>query len=93
MPTEVRASHILVPTLDEAENLRRQIDGGTDFASLARKHSKCPSGKGGGDLGFFGRGRMVKAFEDAAFALEPNTCSAPIQTQFGYHLIMVTATK
>jgi parvulin-like peptidyl-prolyl isomerase len=93
MPTEVRASHILVETKDQAESLRQQIEGGADFAALAAKHSNCPSGKKGGDLGFFGKGRMVKPFEEAAFGLAKGACSTPVQTQFGYHLIKVTDTK
>ena len=91
--TQNCASHILVDTKEEADNLRQQIDGGADFAALASKHSNCPSGKRGGDLGFFGKGRMVKPFEEAAFGLAKGTCSDPVQTQFGYHLIMVTDSK
>lgn len=87
----VTASHILVPTLAEAVNLQEQVKAGGDFAALAGQHSKCPSGRNGGNLGAFGRGQMVKPFEDAAFALPVGETSGPVQTQFGYHLIKRTA--
>jgi len=90
MPTEVRASHILVPTRDACVDLKSQIAKGSSFADLAKQHSSCPSGKKGGDLGFFGRGRMVPEFDKAAFALPVNQVSEPIQTQFGWHLLVVT---
>ena len=83
----MNASHILVPTLDEAKNLKRQIDGGMNFEQLARAHSKCPSSQYGGTLGFFDKGAMVKPFEDAVVALEVGQVSEPVQTQFGWHLI------
>jgi len=88
---QIRASHILVATLDEAVALRGQIDQGQDFAELASTHSKCPSGKQGGDLGMFGPGMMVKPFDDAARATAVGSVSDPVQTQFGYHLIKRTA--
>ena len=90
---EVRASHILVGTEQEANNLLSQIQGGASFEQLAQQHSQCPSGKNGGDLGFFGRGQMVPAFETAAFSMEPGQVSAPIKTQFGFHLIKVTGKR
>ena len=90
---EVRASHILVSTEQEANNLLNQINSGVSFEQLAQKHSQCPSGKSGGDLGFFGRGQMVPAFETAAFSMEPGQVSRPVQTQFGYHLIKVTGKR
>lgn len=93
MVTEVRASHILVKTEIEAIELLTQLKNGKDFAELARKHSLCPSGKNGGDLGFFTRGRMVKEFEDTAFNLEKGQISNPVKTKFGYHLIKVTDKK
>ena len=88
MTDTVHARHILVETLAEAMDLREQItDQEADFVGLAVKKSKCPSSYQGGDLGTFGRGQMVKPFEDAAFALEVGKVSLPVQTQFGYHLI------
>ena len=93
MATEVRASHILVNTEQEANNLLSQINGGKKFEKLAKKHSRCPSGKNGGDLGFFTRGKMVPEFENAAFNMNVGQVSAPIKTQFGFHLIKVTDAK
>jgi parvulin-like peptidyl-prolyl isomerase len=88
---QVRASHILVQNLQEAQILQNQLSAGGNFDELAIQHSKCPSGKNGGDLGFFGRGAMVKPFEDAAFGLEVGSLSEPVQTQFGYHIVKRTA--
>jgi len=83
----VKASHILVPTLNEAVTLKAKIDAGESFADLARVHSKCPSGPLGGDLGEFGPGQMVPAFEQATHNTPVGQVSQPVQTQFGYHLI------
>jgi peptidyl-prolyl cis-trans isomerase C len=90
---QVRASHILVNTEQEANNLSAQLKAGKKFADLARQFSTCPSGKAGGDLGFFGKGQMVKQFEEAAFSMKKGQTSPPIRTPFGYHIIMVTDTK
>ncbi len=90
MTESVRASHILVKTKEEAENLKNEIEGGKSFADVAAEHSMCPSGAAGGDLGTFGRGMMVKPFEDAAFEAQVGKVTNPIQTQFGWHLILVT---
>jgi peptidyl-prolyl cis-trans isomerase C len=87
MTEQVRARHILVQTLAEAMNAHEQITSGSDFGLIAKSISKCPSGQNGGDLGMFGKGQMVKPFEDAAFGLEVGKVSLPVQTQFGYHLI------
>ncbi|PZQ11287.1 MAG: peptidylprolyl isomerase [Ancylobacter novellus] len=85
---EVRARHILVKTEDEAKKVEERLAKGEDFAKIANEVSQDPgSGKQGGDLGFFGRGQMVPAFEEAAFKLEPGKVSAPVKTQFGYHVI------
>jgi len=85
---EVRASHILVETEEEANQIKAELDGGADFAELAKEHSIDPGAANGGDLGFFGQGMMVKPFEDAAFALaNPGDVSAPVQSQFGWHII------
>ena len=91
--TEVRASHILVDTKEEAETLRKEILAGKDFAAVAKESSKCPSGAQGGDLGYFGKGMMVPEFEQAAFNLPVGEVSEPVKTQFGWHLIKVTAQK
>lgn len=93
MTDEIRASHILVKTEAEAVKLREKIEGGKSFADAAAMYSECPSGASGGDLGFFGRGVMVKPFEDAAFGLEKGVVSQPVETQFGWHLIVVTDKK
>lgn len=84
---KINAAHILVETAQQASELKTQIDAGADFAQMARAFSKCPSAQTGGNLGFFGKGQMVKPFEDAAYATEPGKVSNPVQTQFGYHLI------
>jgi len=81
------ARHILVKNKELAEKLKQQIDKGSDFAKLAKKHSTCPSGKKGGDLGEFRKGQMVKAFDDVVFKKEVLKVHGPIKTRFGYHLI------
>lgn len=83
----VSARHILVKTLDEALDIKSKIVDEKSFASAAVTYSECPSSKQGGNLGIFGRGQMVKPFEDAAFNLSVGQISDPVQTQFGYHLI------
>ena len=90
MSEEIRASHILVDTEEEAIGLKEEILSGKHFEDVAAEHSKCPSGANGGDLGFFSRGQMVKEFENAAFDLKVGEISDPIRTNFGWHLIMVT---
>ena len=98
---EVEARHILIGTRDadearkaeaktKAEGLRKQLVEGADFAALAAANSDCPSKADGGSLGSFGRGRMVPAFEQAAFALATNAISEVVETPFGYHIIQVT---
>ncbi|MCR5224879.1 MAG: peptidyl-prolyl cis-trans isomerase [Alphaproteobacteria bacterium] len=92
--TQVKASHILVATEDEANKILKDVrDGKISFEEAAKKFSKCPSGAEGGDLGYFGRGMMVKEFEDAAFATATGKISAPVKTQFGWHLIKVVDKK
>ncbi len=87
---ELHARHILVTSKEEAEAIIKELDSGTDFAALAREKSTGPSGPNGGDLGYFGKGRMVPQFEQAAFALEKGSYSGePVQTQFGWHVIFV----
>lgn len=87
---QVRASHLLVQTEEEAKKLREEIIAGKPFAEVAKEVSMCPSGKQGGDLGYFGRGRMVPEFDQAAFSLPVGEISEPIKTQFGWHLLVVT---
>lgn len=91
--TEVRASHLLVDTEEEVLKLREEILAGKPFADVAREVSKCPSKAQGGDLGYFGRGRMVPEFDKAAFELPVGELSEPIKTQFGWHLLIVTEQK
>lgn len=90
-PEKVRASHILVATKEEAEEIKKELDNGADFATLAKeKSTDTASAANGGDLGFFSQGDMVESFEKAAFALDINEISEPIQSDFGYHIIMKT---
>ncbi len=87
---EISAKHILLDSEKEANDLYNKITKGEiTFEEAAKKYSKCPSGRNEGSLGYFGKGVMVKEFEDAAFALEEGEISKPIKTQFGWHLIKV----
>ncbi|MFD1695912.1 peptidylprolyl isomerase [Roseibium aestuarii] len=89
-PEEVHARHILVKEEAEAKAIIEELDGGADFAELAKTKSTGPSAPNGGDLGYFAAGQMVKPFEEAAFALETGTYTKePVQTQFGWHVILV----
>ena len=105
MPDQVRASHILLMykgsmrssnerSKEDARakiaEIKKQLDGGVDFASLAHANSDCPSKDEGGDLGEFGKGMMVKEFETAAFALPIGGTTGVIETPFGYHIIRRT---
>jgi peptidyl-prolyl cis-trans isomerase C len=85
------ARHILVATQEECEDIKKQIENGADFAELAKAQSQCPSGKQEGDLGEFGPGQMVKEFDQVVFSEEIGKVCGPVQTQFGYHLIEITA--
>lgn len=91
--TEYNASHILVETQEEAQALVTELEGGADFATLAQEKSTGPSGPNGGQLGWFGTGAMVQPFEEAVVAMEPETISAPVQTQFGWHVIRLNETR
>jgi len=85
----VTAKHILVDQEYEAKDLLAKIEKGENtFEELAQKFSKCPSGKSGGSLGEFGKGQMVAPFEEATYSLDVGKVSAPVKTQFGYHLIL-----
>ncbi|MCA3597393.1 MAG: peptidylprolyl isomerase [Methylobacterium sp.] len=85
---EVRARHILVESEEEAKKIHARLKGGEDFAKVATETSKDPgSGKGGGDLGYFSKDRMVPEFAEAAFALKAGEISAPVKSQFGWHII------
>ncbi len=83
------ALHILLKTEKEASLLLQQLQKGGDFAKLAKRHSTCPSGKKGGDLGEFYKGQMVKPFEQAVFKAKLFEVVGPVKTQFGFHLIKV----
>jgi parvulin-like peptidyl-prolyl isomerase len=105
MADQISASHILLMyagsersratrSKEEAQSqiaeISQQLQGGADFAALARQHSDCGSAQAGGDLGAFGRGQMVKGFEDAAFALNVGDTSDVVETPFGFHIIRRT---
>jgi len=85
------ARHILVETQKQCEDLKKQIEAGTDFAEAAKQHSKCPSGQRGGDLGEFKPGQMVKEFDEVVFSAALNQVHGPVKTQFGYHLLEITS--
>ena len=87
MADKVHCAHILVKTETEAKNVKARLEKGEKFSSVAQSVSLCPSGKKGGDLGTFTRGKMVKEFEKCAFTLEKGQVSSPVKTQFGYHII------
>lgn len=101
LPESVRASHILIgvdakstdadklKAKEKAETVLKKVKGGEDFATAAKENSTCPSSTQGGDLGFFTKGQMVPAFENAAFSLKPGEMSDVVETQFGYHIIKV----
>ncbi|WP_170334205.1 peptidylprolyl isomerase [Ruegeria arenilitoris] len=84
---EYNASHILVKTEEEAKEIKAQLDDGADFAELAKEKSTGPSGPNGGELGWFGSGQMVPAFEAAVISLEKGQMSEPVKTQFGWHVV------
>ena len=89
LPLEVHASHVLVATSGEAQEITLRAREGEDFAELARSHSIGPTGPQGGDLGWFRAGMMVAEFEEAAWALAPGDISDPVETRFGWHVIKV----
>ena len=92
-PDQVQASHILVKEEKEADDVKAKLDDGVSFEDLAKECSTCPSREKGGDLGYFGRGQMVKEFEEAAFDLNVGEVTGPVKTQFGYHMIKLVDKK
>ena len=93
MPSKIHAAHILVKTNEEANSILFDLNRGAKFEDIAKARSLCPSRKNGGDLGWFGRGQMVKEFENAAFSTAPGKLSGIVKTQFGYHIIRVIEAK
>ena len=89
MATKVRAAHILVDDQNKAYELLARIKSGESFDAISKQYSKCPSKAKGGDLGFFGKGQMVKPFENAAFNGKKGDVVGPVKTEFGYHLIKI----
>jgi peptidyl-prolyl cis-trans isomerase C len=87
MPDKVHCAHILVRSESEAKAVLERLKKGEKFGRVARAVSRCPSGKRGGDLGTFTRGKMVKEFETAAFALKKGEVSGVVKTKFGCHII------
>ncbi len=85
------ARHILVDSEEKCNQLKEELANGADFRDLAAKHSQCPSGKTGGDLGEFGPGMMVPEFDKVVFSADVGSVEGPVQTQFGYHLVEVTS--
>jgi len=86
---KAKARHILVTTKGQCGDLKQQIEDGADFADLAARFSKCPSGKTGGDLGEFGPGQMVPEFDAVVFSGDLGLVHGPVKTQFGYHLLEI----
>jgi len=93
MVSQVHTYHILVKTKPEADEILQEIRSGVDFQKIAQLKSQCPSGKKGGDLGWFGRGQMVREFEKTAFDLGKGDISEPVKTQFGWHIIKTVDKK
>ena len=87
MPNKVHCAHVLVKTEKAAKEILERLNKGEKFTNIAKEVSLCPSGKRGGDLGSFSRGKMVKEFESAAFALQKGQVSSIVKTKFGYHVI------
>ena len=87
MPNQVHCAHILVKTEKEANTILERLRKGEKFANIAKQVSLCSSGKLGGDLGTFGRGKIVREFESAAFAIQKGRVSSVVKTKFGFHII------
>ncbi len=90
---KIQARHILVATKELADEINQKLDDGAEFAKMAEEYSECPSKKRGGDLGWFGKGAMVRPFEVAAFSAEEGDVVGPIKTEFGWHLIYIYEVK
>jgi peptidyl-prolyl cis-trans isomerase C len=88
---QASARHILVSTEEKCNELKAAIEGGADFAQVAKDNSSCPSSRDGGELGTFGPGQMVKEFDEVVFSAPVNEVQGPVKTQFGYHLVEVTS--
>ena len=93
MATKANAAHILVGSETDARKIMERLEKGEEFATLAKRFSKCPSKNKGGDLGWFAKGQMVKEFEDAAFTAKKGSVVGPVKTQFGWHIILVKDLK
>jgi peptidyl-prolyl cis-trans isomerase C len=91
--TRASARHILVETKEACDKIKAEILAGADFAEMARKYSKCPSGRQGGALGEFTPGQMVPEFDKVVFHEEVGKVHGPVRTQFGYHLVEITSRK
>ncbi len=91
--TTAKARHILVATEAECLKLKKEIEGGKNFAQVAKAHSQCPSAEDGGDLGEFEPGQMVEEFDEVVFQKEVGKVHGPVKTEFGYHLIEITQRK
>ncbi len=92
-PETTKASHILVDDKEQADEIIKEINNGLPFEEAAKKYSRCPSNTVGGDLGYFEKGKMVPEFEAAAFDMKIGEISAPVKTQFGYHIIKLVDKK
>ena len=88
---QASARHILVSTEEKCSELKAAIEGGADFAQVAKDNSSCPSSRDGGNLGSFGPGQMVREFDEVVFSAPVNVVQGPVKTQFGYHLVEVTS--
>ena len=89
--TQASARHILVDSEEKCKQLKTAIENGADFADVAHEHSSCPSSRDGGNLGTFGRGQMVREFDEVVFSAPVGVVQGPVKTQFGYHLVEVTS--
>ncbi len=89
--SKASARHLLVDTEAQCLEIKAKIEDGADFAAMAKEHSNCPSKRDGGDLGEFGRGMMVPEFDKVVFTAPLHVVQGPVKTQFGYHLLEVTA--